>query len=320
MSIPRDLGPDVFARAERDCARALADAAASLARLDERLAGLSDGALSDLAEHEVVELCWAQGDMLAHDRLLLWTHAGLGQGQLILRAAWAVRRLVAPASAHAQLGDVAGLRAFLALAQPGSTDPALDPFRRRMPPERWAEEAEGFLADLSAAGSLHPLTRGCAAYLGWHWRELGEPGDVLEAGVIAARVAASGQGSARFAPLVFGNRLALRAIGQGADTTMRLGQFLDATRAATDRALGRLARMQDWRTRAMPRAGAMPGRLPTDVVRQMGQTPIVSANLMRDRLGVTQQAANAALRRLAGAGLIEEVSGQRRYRVWRARL
>jgi predicted ArsR family transcriptional regulator len=83
--------------------------------------------------------------------------------------------------------------------------------------------------------------------------------------------------------------------------------------------LAGLARRRDWVLRAGAEAGRLPGRLPGAAVRLLAEESLVSANLLRDRLGVSQQAANQVLRRLAALGLAEEISGQRRFRVWRAR-
>lgn len=97
-----------------------------------------------------------------------------------------------------------------------------------------------------------------------------------------------------------------------------LAALLQAGLARLPPLLAGLTRRRGWRAYAasqIPGVGVAPAVL--DV---LARETLVSANLLRDRLGVSQQAANAALTRLAERGLIEEVSGQRRYRLWRARL
>jgi ribosomal protein S25 len=334
------LGP--WLRAERELARPLAGAAAGLARLDERLAG--DGAttlraVQRLAEVEAVALVRSAGGRLPLDTFLLWRHGAPGRNaepQALLAAARAVRRLAAPAgSAGGIPGNPAALAAFLGgsgddhgvpgapPADPGPERPATVPAGSpagRPPADRrraggWHEAATAFLADLRALGDLHPLTRAAAVPLLWQGRDLGSRDGGLESAVIAARIAAEGQTCLGFAPV--GAILRARGDARAPD---RLGAFLIATAERCRTVLAAETRRRDWARVAAEAAAGLPGRLPAAVVDLTGAETLVSANLVRDRLGVSQQAANLALRRLTARGLVEEVSGQRRYRLWRARL
>ncbi|RMF33170.1 MAG: hypothetical protein D6754_17370, partial [Alphaproteobacteria bacterium] len=125
--------------------------------------------------------------------------------------------------------------------------------------------------------------------------------------------------AARFLPA--GGLVRLRPGRDAAgEAAARLAGFVERATARIGPLLAGLSRRRDWRARAAAAARDMPGRSPARAVAVIAGETLVSANLLRDRLAITQQAANAVLRRLAAAGLIEELSGQSRYRLWRARL
>ncbi|MXU66679.1 helix-turn-helix domain-containing protein [Oceanomicrobium pacificus] len=306
--------PALWARAEAAWPRELAGAAAGLARLDER-AGADPGFVARLAEREVADLTWAEGAPVGLEQLTMWRHGHVGQGGGLMRAAWAARRLCGPVALNADLGTAEGLRSFLGLASPERIDPVLLPTIARATGAAWAEEAAGWCEDMERLRGLHPVTRALAAYTLWHWRELSDPGDMVEAAVVAARIGAADAPALRFLPLLSGNRLALRHLGQGAEA--RLGRWLAAATAATGHGLRELARLGEWQSRAAAQAARMQGKLPKALVPLFLRHGLVTANLVQDEAGVTQQAANRTLLRWAEAGLITEISGQDRYRFWR---
>ncbi|MEL6236684.1 MAG: helix-turn-helix domain-containing protein, partial [Pseudomonadota bacterium] len=120
---------------------------------------------------------------------------------------------------------------------------------------------------------------------------------------------------ARFLPL---GALPLPARQGRARAADRLAALITAATAQLPICLAGLSRRRDWAAAA---AAALPGgKVARAALPLICHEALVSANLLRDRLGVSQQAANAALHRLAALGLIEELSGQQRYRLWRARL
>lgn len=312
-------GPALWVAAERACARPLADLAAALARLDERLSTGPDPAAewARLALEEAAALARGAGLRAPLEALVLWRHgapAGRVARRDLLAAAAAARRLAAPPGmTAAALADAAGLRRFLGLSGL-RTDPVLVPLLERPSGPDWMRAAEGFLADLAALAGLHPLTRGAAALALWRGHGPGGGSWRLDGAVLAARVAAEGQGGARFLPLgdLPGPRAGIAAAGAEAWLTA----FLAAGLARVQGILADIRRRRDWAARAA--AAAPPGRVVRAAVALLAAEPVVSANLLRDRAGVSQQAANAALVALARAGLAEEISGQRRYRIWRA--
>ncbi|QDL94785.1 hypothetical protein FDP22_23225 (plasmid) [Paroceanicella profunda] len=304
--------PEAWAAAERQMPRRLARVAALLARLDERLAG-SGAAPARLAEEEAVALTRADGARLGLEAFLLWRHgapAGSTAPGALLAAGWAARRLTG-AAPDPEAG-AAGLRQFL--GHDGSeTDLALRPLLRRPTGADWDAEAAAWSQEMTGLAGLHPLTRGAAALALWHGHGLGGPGAVLEGGVLAARIAAADQARARFLPL----GAAPRAAGPGPEA--RLEAFLARAEARIEPVLAALARRADWADTARLRVAALPGQLAEAAAGVLAAEHLVSANLLRDRLGVSQQAANAVLRRFAEMGLIREISGQKRYRLWQIR-
>lgn len=355
-----DLGDaKAWCRAERDLARPLAQLTGYFARLDERLSpmhGLAAPAstsmeepepamLGHLAGEEAVALAQSHGARVSLDAFLLWRHgAPLGRTDpaALATAGWAARRLSAPAARDRHL--ISGpdeLRAFLGRGRvqgrgDGLSNPILDPFLDRSAGLLWDDAAVGFCAALAALGSLAPLVRAAAAAALWRTSGLGSAleGTVLAMRLAAAsweadsaglgsdgRMSAGGQGYARFLPLG-GVPTMRRSTGQGPvphDAQLAcLASFLDAGLARLPPALAGVSRRQSWLATAQRAAPA--GRVARAALPVIALASLVSSNLLRDRLGVTQQAANQALTQLAARGLIEEVSGQRRYRFWRARL
>lgn len=306
-----------WAAAERALARPLADLAALFARLDERLASGDAGAgWARLAAGEAAALARAAGARVTVVSLLLWRHGappGRASPRDLAAAGWALRRLAAPAGPVA--ADVAGLRAFLGL-DGSRTDPALAPLLDRATGAEGEAAAAGFLADLAGLSGLHPLTRAAAALALWRAHGAGGAEPRLEGAVLAARIGAAGFGGARFLPLGGLPRPA-GAVGRGAAAAW-LAAVLAAGLSRLPGLLAEVAARRDWAARS--EAHVPPGRVARAVLKILADEPVVSANLLRDRLGISQQAANAALVALGRAGLAEEVSGQRRYRVWQARI
>lgn len=318
MSIPgADPGP--WLAAERALARPLADLAAGLARLGARIEAEGPAAPGRLAAGEAVALARSFGARLSLERFELWRHdgpAGRAAPRDLARAGWAARRLAAATPPRAALTDPEALRGFLGL-EGARTDAGLAPLLARETGPGWAEAAGGFCAAMAGLGALHPIARAAAALA--LWRALA-PGGPLEGAVLAARLAAepSGPGAAAMAGPGFLPLGAWPGTRAGAAEGDRLAALLEAGLARLPGILAGLARRAEWRARA--EAGCPPGRVARAALPILGAQALVSANMLRDRLGVSQQAANAALMRLQAAGLVVEVSRQRRYRVWRARV
>ncbi len=285
----------------------LAEVAVLFGALDERLRAGPDGWRHRLALREVSDLSWWSGDRLGAARVALWVGLRIGSTddteRALARAGWAVRRL---SGGPPPSGDLA---AFLDRQPRGpSPDPSVA-----------VEEPLADLADILDTGrSLHPVTQ--AARLFHAWRSLGPGGaGPLEAAVLAARHGASmsrhaGRG-ALFLPLAQTGTDALQ--GQG-EPARKLAAWLRGAERATLASLLHLERVAAWRVKAKAATTDLSGRTSPVLLDLLESWPQISAPLAEARLGVSRAAIQRNLATLEARGLVREVTGQGRYRVWAA--
>lgn len=133
------------------------------------------------------------GDRISQDRLALWISLRLSGVQddttALARVGWAVRRLTGGP------GPEQDLAAFLDRRDPENLGDETEPF---------VDRASGWLNLMGQAADLHPITRAAMGFHLWRLVGLGQHGDQLEAVVAAARIAASEERGAVFAPLAMG--------------------------------------------------------------------------------------------------------------------
>lgn len=300
-----DMGD--WRRAQNGLAQPLADLAQVFGELDARLRLAPPGARSALALREAADLSWWTGDRLALDRLSLWCALRIGSTddseQALSRAGWAVRRLSGGAD------PAAGLAAFLDRPAEGAAEMAPD-----TGPEPGAVATLSQL--LADADDLHPVTQ--AAVLFQAWRMLGaHRSRDTEAAVMAARHAATmsrrpGAG-ALFLPLALTGGAALRA---APDPARGLAIWLAGAERATLAALLALDRIEAWQTRAMTATADLSGRTPARLIAAVLRWPLVTAPLAETETGASRAAVQRNLDLMTKRGLLREVTGQGRYRVW----
>ena len=304
-------------RAQGEQAVALARVAARLGALDARLRHAPAGWRHRLALLEAAELSWHSGDRVPPDRLAQWLGLRLAGVQAdaaaLARVGWAVRRLAGgPAP---ELDSAAGLVAFLGRHDPSvgaGGRSAADPLLGR---------AEAWLDTLRTARGLHPITRAAMGYRLWPLAALGQPGDRLEPAVSAARLAVDGLAEdgrgALFAPLAMGGGRALRAGGSAAEA---LAAWLAGMEAATLAALRALDQVAAWSARASAEVAPLSGRTPPALVAVLAEWPLVSAPTAQTLTGASRAAIQRNLAWMQARGLIVELTGQSRFRMWRAAL
>ncbi len=288
-----DPGP--WAAAERAAGARLAQVAYLQGVLDERLRAGPAGWTGLLALKEAEEISWWAGDRIGADRLVLWVEMSLGGVQEdnagLLRAAWAWRRLA---------------------SGPGPGGRGLGAFLGREVPE--------LAAALAAAAGLHPLTRGALAF---HAGRLGGaegPAGEVEAAVLAARVAAgpgAGQGGSPFLPVGLAGFTAHRA---GADAGERLAAWLASAERGLYAALRHLERLGGWQAGASDALADLQGRTPPMLVDLFATLPVVTAPLAEAKTGAGRATVQRNLALMEARGLVREMTGQGRYRVWTAKL
>lgn len=296
---------DDWTRAQATLARRLAQVAARLGALDDRLGRAPDGWRQRLALTDACNLSWFVGDRMSEDRLAQWLLARLGGGQpdpgALMRAGWAFRRL------SGGPGPMSDLKGFLD-RQPMTTTGVHDT----------AAERDAWLALVASAEPLHPVARAALGFHHWPTDTPARPGDQIEAAVVAARLAAAEcRGGLAAVPLAMGRGAAL---ARGQDTEDRLRHWLDGIEAASLAAMRQLDAVEAWTTRAHAATAALSGRTPARLIEALAAWPMLSAPIAEKLTRASRAAVQRNMNWMQANGLIHEVTGQGRFRFWRAAL
>lgn len=295
---------DDWRKAEADNAARLARVAGRLGGLDERLRRGPKGWRHRLALIEAADLSWFVGDRIGSDRLALWIALRLSGVQddptALARVGWAVRRLTGGP------GPEAGLAAFVNRRDPENLADEAEPF---------ADRAGAWLGLMAQAADLHPISRACMGFHLWSLARLGQHGDMMEAAVTAARIAASEGREAVFAPLAMGGAGGLRAAGRPAD---RLTHWLNGMETACLNAMRHLDDIEAWAVRAEAEMAALSGRTPPALRAVLTEWPLISAPMAEALTGASRAAIQRNIAWVEARGLVRETTGQGRYRMWRA--
>lgn len=285
--------------AEGELTAELAALTFDFGRLEERLHRMGEGARRRLALQEVASLGWWMGDRIAADRLSLWMSLQIGatgdDAPAFARGGWAVRRLTsgAPPAGHDRAAHMANL---------------LGQGENPIPNERVMDACEA----LDPLSALHPVVQ--AVVLFHLWRNFdASPARDIEAGVLAARLAGSVAGQGSFLPLSLAGFSGLTASGEA---RKRLGAFIAGAHQAVMAALLRLDRLADWQLKAVAATADLSGKTPPLLVKLLADWPSVSAPMAEQATGASRAAVQRNLDILAQRGLIRELTGQGRYRVW----
>ncbi|WP_284166089.1 hypothetical protein [Frigidibacter sp. SD6-1] len=290
-------------KAEAGHAARLARVASRVGAFDDRLKRGPEGWRHRLALIEAADLSWFAGDRIGPDRLALWISMRLSGVQddtaALARVGWAVRRL------SGGPGPEVDLSAFLDRRDPENLDDEAEPF---------ADRAGGWLVLMAQAAELHPITRACLGFHLWSLAGLGQQGDRMEAAVTAARIAASEGKGAVFAPLTMGGARGLRVGGPPAE---RLARWLDGMETACLTAMRHLDDIEAWSVRAEAEMTSLSGKTPRALRAVLTEWPLVSAPMAEALTGASRAAVQRNLVWMEARGLIREVTGQGRYRMWR---
>ena len=320
---------DAWRAAEAGQAAQLAHVTARLGILDERLRRGPAGWRQRLALIEASELSWLTQDRIGLDRLSLYmalrVSTATDDAQALYRIGWTVRRLAGGPGPVGRSG-VADLEAFLDRRdRPGQGERFEDmkvPSRIQNMADREAFEnrAAAWLAMMSQAEDLHPVTRACMGFHLWHVAELSPVDDPLEAAVTAARVSVAdlassmGRPGAIFAPIAMGGGGGFRAIG---DPAARLSRWLNAMESAVFAALRRLEEIETWNEAAAGVMAALSGKTPPMLREILTSWPLVSVQMAEKLTGAHRATLQRNIDWMEERGLVREVTGQGRYRMWR---
>ncbi len=298
---PRD-----WREAQSELSAELAELALTFGALDERLRAGPDGWGHRLALMEVSDLGWWTGDRISVDRLALWTGLRIGATgddvQALFRAGWAVRRLTSGAG-PSNGGWQNGLLAFLDRQAQGVENI----------PEAVSDLAE-VMQNLEA---LHPVTQSAISFHAWRALAQGISEDT-EAAIIAARHAATmGRGGARFMPLALSGPGALRGSGSPVE---KLSAWIGGAGQASLAALLHLDRVSAWGESARSTTQDLSGRTPPLLIDALIAWPMLSVQLAEELTLASRATVQRNLDRFHRRGLVREITGQGRYRVWTAAL
>ena len=321
---------DAWRAAEAGQAAQLARVAARMGILDERLRRGPAGWQQRLALIEASELSWLTQDRIGLDRLSLYMALRIStvtdDAQALYRIGWTVRRLAGGPAPLALKSEVVDLETFLdRRGQPGQGErfeEARTPSRVIEMAEREAFEnrAAGWLAMMGQGEDLHPVTRACMGFHLWHVAELSPVDDPLEAAVTASRVAitelapSGSMPGAIFAPIAMGGGGGFRAIG---DPHARLTRWLNAMESATFAALRRLEEIEAWAAAAERAMAPLSGKTPPMLRDLFTSWPLVSVQMAEKLTGAHRATVQRNIDWMEERGLIREVTGQGRYRIWR---
>lgn len=304
--------PAAWQEAQAALAVPLAEAAAALGRLDATLAPLdpaaAHGAVTRLALAETEAMLWAGGTVLSREEI--------GRDALDARAAsdpeamrlarWALRRLEGQ-------GALTDLPAFLGLHRGAGAEIEGGAARLRGPD--FARGAADYLARLGAAAELHPLVQGCLAGLLWRQAELSPPDRVIEPAVYAGRLMAEGCERLRFAPLGSAGRRVWTASGT---VNARLAGHLAAISAGARAARDEIRRLASWAAEARQATAGIRGGNAGRVIAVLAARPLVSAEDVAAGAGISRMTAERMLNKMTAMGVIREITGAARFRLWRA--
>jgi len=294
---------DDWRKAEAGHAAQLARVAGRVGALDDRLKRGPEGWRHRLALIEAADLSWFVGDRIGPDRLALWISmriSGLQDDTAALaRVGWALRRLTGGP------GPEVDLSAFLDRRDPENMADQAEPF---------ADRAGGWLDLMAQAADLHPVTRACVGFHFWSLAGLGQQGDRMEAAITAVRIAATEGKGAVFAPLAMGGAGGLRAGGPPAD---RLARWLDGMETACLTAMRHLDDIEAWSARAAADMTSLSGKTPRALRALLTEWPLVSAPMAETLTDSSRAAVQRNLAWMEARGLVRELTGQGRYRMWR---
>lgn len=292
-----------WAKAEGVHAARLAKVAGHLGALDDRLLRGPEGWRHRLALIEAADLSWFAGDRVSSDRLALWISMRLSGAQddpnALARVGWAVRRLTGGP------GPKADLAAFLDRRDPENIEDGT---------ERFEDRARGWLDVMAAAADLHPITRACMGFHLWSLAGLGGQDDQIEAAVTASRIAASDGHGAIFAPVAMGGAGGLRGWGLPPE---RLARWLEGMNSAILTAMQHLDLIEAWTVQAKGEMAKLSGKTPPALRALFAEWPLVSAPMVETQISASRAAAQRNLAWMEKNGLIREVTGQGRFRMWR---
>lgn len=306
------LDPAAWRAAEKTCAVDLAQAAMAIGRLDGLLAGLDEnmraGMIARLALTEVEAMLWAAGTPIPQEVLirdLADAPASVDLEALAL-ARWAIGRLQGR-------GRLEALRDFLGLHRAGQGRGDSDLLRPSG--AAFDDEAEGFAAGLAALEGCHAITRAAYGLRLWRLTDLSPDGHQLEAMCWAARAMADSAGPLVMVPMGQAGR---RVWTIGGDAEEFLRTWCGAIAAGCEAGFRVIRQLTEWADGARRATARIKGGNAALVIDALVVHPVLSAMVLESTTGLSRDTAERLLARLQGLGLVREITGGTRFRLWTA--
>lgn len=289
-------------------AAGLAKAAMAVGQLDMLVAEMGQGALERLAMREVEALMWMAGMPIALDEIgrdRLQARAGTNLEGL-QTARWAVRRLIGGRT----LDD---LREFLGLHR-GSQTEGLQETKLRLTGREFDEAAAEFHTARAETSDAHCFVQAAYERHLWCLADLSPEQDQIEAAVWASLRLASECSVLTFVP-----------IGQAAQqfrgtNPEELGRYLAAITQGAVGAKAELLRVRSWAKAARKATAKIKGETLGRIIDALLVKPMCSTEMVEQYAGVSRDTAERALKRLHDLGVVREVTGRTRFRLWSAKV
>ncbi|QCO57564.1 hypothetical protein EOK75_17820 (plasmid) [Pseudorhodobacter turbinis] len=301
------IDPAQWQQAEAGLAPQLARAAVALAMLDQRCLLLGTGAVERLALIEVEAMLWAQGVRVRREQIAAYLSGagGLTENRTELaRASWVYRRLLA------RPGRLPALRGFLGLHEvPGAGLP--EDLSPRPKGAEFDLAAEVFTGGMQELADCHPLTQAGYGQALWRLTGVSAPDDLLEPATAAGRIAAAECRAIGFAPLAPGGRA--WQLGAKPDG---LGDWLAAIRSGAQSAMMELNRVEAWAVAARGLTAGLKGSTPAKLIDAIAARPILTTEAAANLTGISRDSAERGLARLQAMGVVHEITGSKRFRLW----
>lgn len=304
------IDPEAWRTAQGACAAELARAAMAVGRLDELAATMGQGAISRLATMETEEFLWAGGTPVSADELardLIDARAGTDL-TVLQQGRWAVRRLKGR-------GEPRDVRGFLGLHRMEGRNNSLGEVWSRLQGQDFDAAAVDFLATMTGMQDLHPITRGAFARTAWTLADLSRDGDIIEGAVWSARIMASACNALPFVPL---GRSGCRLLHRGGGPRDGLQDHCIAVAESAAAASRVLLRLRDWTERALAMTARIKGNSPGKIIEALMAYPHALTATIEAHAGISRDTAERLLARMQAMGLVREVTGSKRFRIWSA--
>ncbi|MFD2816942.1 hypothetical protein ACFSYD_24965 [Paracoccus aerius] len=147
----------------------------------------------------------------------------------------------------------------------------------------------------------------------WRLAELSPDDAAIEGAVWAARDMARATPGLAFLPL---GRHGRAIWADGGPPEARLSRHLAALARGAEDACRMLDRLADWAQSAREATAAIKGQNPARIIEALAAHPVLHTAQVEELAGISRDTAERLLSRMRKMGLVREITGARRFRLW----